>query len=1046
MNKRYFPGILSLCFCLLFILEPSAQSESRDKAARDSAGFCWPQGIRAAVSLTFDDARPSQVDIGLPILDKYGVRATFYVSPENIEQRLAGWKKALAGGHEIGNHTLTHPCTGNYPGFRERALEDMTLSLMAAEIDQAGAAIARLLSAQPRTFAYPCGETDVGRGRHVVSFVPLVAERFLAGRKWLSEDSNDPAFCDLAQLLSSESDGRRFAEIKPLLDRAASEGRWLILTGHEIGAAGSQTTLAATLEELCRYASDPKNGLWIDTMARIGEYVSKSRSGTAGEAGPSANASLPAPALGADQNTERRIDDLIRRMTLEDKVGQMNMPCVYEDALGESIAEKTEACRRLAEGTYVPDIGPIGGFFTLPNTILHEGPRRQAEFLNELQTIARRKTRLGIPLLLTEEGTHGLMCPGATVFPEGPALGSTWNLDLVSRVYAAAAEEARAIGIHQIFTLVVEPVRDPRLGRNQEAYSEDPYLCARFAETIVRAVQGNDVSAADKTVAGLCHYPGQSQPVSGLERGAMEVSERLLRSVFLPPWEAGIKSGGALGVMATYPSIDGTPAHASEKLLTGILRGELGFQGIVLSEGGGIGTLVYEGLASSQKEAGQLALRAGVDVGISYESGYMKDLIASVKEGKVPMELIDRAVRRILRQKARLGLFENAPVDPERAEKIVHSPDHQKLALEAARQGIVLLKNENHLLPLRKDIKSIAVIGPNADQARNQLGDYVAVKVLQDVETVLDGIKALVSPQTYVRYVKGCDVVGTEFNEIDRAREAAAAADAAVVVVGENEWQTEGGKGTSGEGYDSATLELTGLQEELVRAVVETKTPTIVVLVNGRPLAVRFVAERVPAVIEAWPCGEKGGLAVAEVLFGDVNPSGRLPVTVPRHAGQLPVYYNAPRSKAYWIKEGWGHPYADLDPAPLFPFGHGLSYTTFRYENLRLSSGRIGPSGSVEVSIDLRNTGDRFGEEVVQLYIQDVTSSVSTPIKELKGFAKIGLEPGKVRTVRLLLTPDHLALTNRWLDRVVEPGPFKIYVGSSSEDIRLQGGFEVTER
>ena len=1045
MKYRYLPGIPALCFCLILALEPAAQYEASGKKAPGSGLFRWPEGKRAAVSLTFDDARPSQVDRGLPIFEKYGVRATFYVSPENIEQRLEGWKKALDDGHEIGNHTLTHPCTGNYPGFRERALEDMSVGRMAADIDEAGAEIFRLLGVWPRTFAYPCGQTFVGRGRHTASFVPLVTERFLAGRKWLSEDLNDPEFCDPAQLLSTESDGRSFDDIRPLLERAAAEGRWLILTGHEIGEKGYQTTLAATVEELCRYASDPKNGIWIDTVVHIGEYVAKSRSGAIAGAGQASKPAPASPSFEEARRVETRVDDLLGRMTLEEKIGQMNMPCVYEGALGESIADKTESCRRLAEGSQIEGFGPVGGFFTLPNTILHEGARQQAEFLNELQKIALKETRLGIPLLITEEGTHGLMCSGGTIFPEGPALGSTWDLDLISNIYAAAAEEARAIGVHQLFTLVVEPIRDPRLGRNQEAFSEDPYLCARYAETIVRAVQGDDVSASDKTVAGLCHYPGQSQPASGLERGAMEVSERILRSVFLPPWEAGIKSAGALGVMATYPAIDGIPAHASEKILTGILRGELGFQGLVLSEGGGIETPVYEGLASNQKEAGQLAVRAGVDVGISYEPGYMEELIDSVEEGKVPMELIDRAARRILSQKFRLGLFENALVDPERAEMVVHCQEHQELALEAARQGIVLLKNENRLLPLRKDLKSIAVIGPNADHPRNQLGDYVATKILQEIETVLDGVKAIVSPQTQVRYIKGCDVIGTEFNEIEKARQAAAAADAVIVVVGENEWQTEGGKGTGGEGYDAATLELTGLQEELIRKVVETKTPTVVVLINGRPLAARFVAERVPAVIEAWPCGEKGGRAVAEVLFGDVNPSGKLPLTVPRHAGQLPVYYNAGKSKAYWLKDGWGHPYADLDPRPLFPFGHGLSYTTFEYRNLKLSGGRIGPSGSVEVGVDIRNTGDRFGREVVQLYVQDVKSSVSTPIKELKGFAHVGLEPGQVKTVKLVLNADDLALYDRWLDRVVEPGEFKVYVGSSSEDIRLQGRFIVEE-
>ena len=751
------------------------------------------------------------------------------------------------------------------------------------------------------------------------------------------------------------------------------------------------------------------------------------------------------PCLDPGRPVEQRVEDLLRRMTLEEKVGQMNMPCVYEDALGKSAGEKAESCRKFARGDLAPGIGPGGGFFTLPNTILLEGPRKQVEFLNELQRIAMSQTRLGIPLLETEEGTHGLMCSGATIFPEGPALGSAWNPDLVSRVYAATAEEAKAIGIHQIFTLVVEPIRDPRLGRNEEAYSEDPYLCARYAETIVQAVQGEDVSAPDKCVAGLCHYPGQSQPVSGLERGAMEISERMLREVFLPPWEAGIRGRDALGVMATYPAIDGIPTHASEKILTGILRDELGFRGLVLSEGGGIGTLVYEGLAANQKEAGQLAVRAGVDVGISYESGFMADLVASVREGKVPESLIDRAVRRILGQKFRLGLFERPFADPERAARIVHDQSHQDLALEAARQSLVLIKNENDLLPLSKTLRTVAVIGPNADSAKNQLGDYVSSVVLQDVTTVLGGVRAAVSPSTVVKYVKGCNVTGDEVDEIEAARKAASEAEAVILVLGENEWQAPNGTGTTGEGYDAATLELTGRQNELARAVAGTGTPTVAVLINGRPLAARELAASVPAILEAWVCGEKGGRAVAEAIFGDVNPGGKLPVTVPRHAGQLPVYYNAKRSKPYWIREGWGRPYVDMDPTPLYPFGHGLSYTSFAYRGLRMSSAEIAPSGTVEISLEVENTGRRAGAEVVQLYVQDVLSSVSTPVKALKGFSRLALGPGQKRTVTFALGPEHLALLDKDLRRVVEPGLFRVLVGSSSEDVRLQGEFSVVE-
>ena len=739
----------------------------------------------------------------------------------------------------------------------------------------------------------------------------------------------------------------------------------------------------------------------------------------------------------------QRIGSLLGRMTLEEKVGQMNMPCVYEAGLGETMAAKTEAVQKFAAGTYVKGLGPGGGFFTLPNTILHEGPRQQAEFLNQLQRIALEQTRLGIPLLQTEEGTHGLMCPGGTIFPEGPALGSTWNLELLSKVYTTIAKEARAIGVHQNFTLVIEPIRDPRLGRNEEAQSEDPFLCARIAETIVRAMQGNDVSAPDKVVAGLCHYPGQSQPVSGLERGAMEVSERQLREVFLPPWQAGIQRYGALGVMATYPAIDGVPTHASAKILTQILREEFGFDGLVLSEGGGVGTLVYEGLAATQKEAGALALAAGLDVGISFESGYMLDLIASVREGKVSLDLVDRAVRRILKQKFRLGLFERPYVDVPRAVEVVHQAAHQDLALEVARENIVLLRNEKNLLPLKKTLRTIAVVGPNADEVRNQLGDYVPNKIPQPVVTLLEGIKQAVSPDTKVIYVKGCNVLGTNLNEIVRARDAAASADATVVVVGENAWHAPGQTATDGEGYDSAALELTGLQEELVRAVHSTGTPTVVVLVNGRPLATRWLVQHVPALVEAWLPGEKGGQAVAEVLFGDVNPSGHLSVSVPRHAGQLPVYYNMKRSKRYWTRQGWGRAYVDLEPTPLYPFGFGLSYTRFEYGGLELSSQAITPSQGLEVRVNVKNTGDRAGAEVVQLYLEDVVSSVSTPVKELRGFAKVFLQPGETKPCAFKLTPDDLALYDANLRRVVEPGQFRVMVGASSEDIRLRTEFQV---
>jgi beta-glucosidase len=515
-----------------------------------------------------------------------------------------------------------------------------------------------------------------------------------------------------------------------------------------------------------------------------------------------------------------------------------------------------------------------------------------------------------------------------------------------------------------------------------------------------------------------------------------------LRSIFLPPWKAGIQDAGALGVMATYPSIDGVPAHASEWILTDILRGEFGFEGLVLCEGGGIETVIYQGLAPDMKRAGQIALKAGVDVGISYESGYMLDLIESVRQGAIPEALVDRAVRRVLRQKIRLGIFENPYADLEHALQTVHHQDHQELALEAAREGIVLLKNENSLLPLEKaKIKSIAVIGPNADDDKNQLGDYTALSVLHDITTVLDGVK-LVAPDARVTYVKGCNVIGEKWNEMDKAAEAAQNSDVAIVVLGENEWQARDEDGervaTSGEGFDVATLELTGLQQQLLERVVGTGTPTIVVLINGRALATPWIAENVPAFIEAWIPGEKGGQAIAEIIFGDVNPSGKLTTTLPRHVGQLPVYYNYPKSKRHWLKNGWGIAYADLDPSPLYTFGHGLSYTTFEYSNLTFDKKEIGPGGTATISVDVKNTGQRAGKEIVQLYIEDVIASVETPVMELRGFDKIELEPGQTKTVTFQLGPDELALYNRHMELVVEPGDFRLMIGASSSDIRLE--------
>lgn len=759
-------------------------------------------------------------------------------------------------------------------------------------------------------------------------------------------------------------------------------------------------------------------------------------------------ASTTPPYLDPNQPIERRIDDLMSRMTLKEKVGQLNLPCVYVNQLGKTIAEKMQACPRFAAGTYTKEIGPGAGFFTLADTILHKGVRQQVEYFNSLQKIAVTQTRLRIPLLEDEEGTHGAMFSGATVFPEGLALGSTFDMPLVESIYAAAAREARAVGIHMLSTLVLELDRDPRMGRNEEGYTEDPYLESRIAERIVRGAQGSYLNAPDKVVTVMTDFPTQSEPVSGLERGAIELSERMLREIFLPPWKAAFRSG-ALGVMAGYPEIDDVPAHASEKWLTRVLRDELHFEGVVESEGDGFQTLIYEGIVPTQKAAGLLGIRAGVDLNITYELAYMGLLIQNVQEGRIPIDLVDRAVRRVLYLKFRLGLFEHPYADLKRAETVMHSSEHQQLALQAAHEGIVLLKNEKDLLPLNRDLRSIAVIGPNADNASNLFGDYAPQVVPQHVATILDGIRAKVPSGTRILYAKGCNVNDEDKTGFHSAIEAAKNAGVAIVIVGEQA-RREGARDepspTDGEGYDVASLDLTGVQQDLIRAVEATGTPAVVVLINGRPLSIRWAAEHVPAIVEAWEPGEQGSAAVADVLFGDYNPSGRLAITIPRSSGQLPAYYNYKPSKAYWINGGWTHDrgYVDMPGTPLFPFGYGLSYTRFRYSNLRIDPPKIARQGTAQVSVDVENTGKRAGVETVQLYIHERFAPVSTPVRQLRGFQRVALEPSQKKTVTLSLGPEDLQLLNTSMVWEVVPGTFDLMVGDSSADIRLKGTLDVT--
>ncbi len=739
--------------------------------------------------------------------------------------------------------------------------------------------------------------------------------------------------------------------------------------------------------------------------------------------------SVTAIYLDPSQPIDMRVEDLLGRMTLKEKAGQLNMPIGGAPMLGTGIPAQMEGAKGFVAGTLIPEIGPGGSFLELTNAILKEGPRQQAAYLNELQKIASQ-TRLKIPVMQDDTGTHGSMFSGATIFPEGLAIGSSFDMDLVKAIYSTAAQEARAVGIHMLDTLVIELDGDPRMGRNEEAYTEDTYLDTRIAEAITHGTQGANIADPDRVIAVLTDFPTQNPAAGGLERGVLVSNERTLRENDIPPWAAAFKAG-ALGVMASYSDVEGIPTHNSVKWLTDILRGELGFEGVVESEGGGFGTLQYEHIVPTQKEAAALALKAGVDLMEGGENGYMGPLVENVEEGRVPMTLVDRAVRRVLNVKFRLGLFENPYVDVERAVRVVHSQANRDLALRAGREGIVLLKNEKNLLPLKNDLKSIAVIGPNADEARNQLGDYTTSVILQHVTTVLEGIKAAASPQTKVVYARGCEITGADKRGFQAATQAAKDSELAVVVVGES------GE-TDGEGRDVANLDLSGVQEDLIQAVYATGTPTVVVLINGRPLSTRWTSEHVPALVEAWLPGERGGEAVADVLFGNYNPTGRLPISVPRHSGQLPINYNYMPSKV-------GRNYVDMPSAPLYPFGYGLGYTDFMYSNLRVEPTEIHPGGEAKVTLDVKNTGERAGVETVQLYIHERYTLVPIPVKQLRGFERVSLQPGQSKTVTMKLTPDDLQLLDAEMHWRVVPGDFEIMVGRSSEDLPLKGTLRVRD-
>jgi beta-glucosidase len=685
------------------------------------------------------------------------------------------------------------------------------------------------------------------------------------------------------------------------------------------------------------------------------------------------------------------------------------------------------------------------------------GARAQAEFTNAIQRWVKDHTRLGIPVLFHEEALHGLQGREATSFPQAMALASTWNPDLVERAFAVVAQEVRARGAQQVLAPVVDVARDPRWGRFEETFGEDPYLVARMGLAAVRGFQGGGRTIpAGRVIATLKHMAGHGQPESGTNVGPASFGERTLREIFFYPFEVAVKQGHARSVMPSYNEIDGIPSHANRWMLRDVLRGEWGFDGTIVSDWQAISQLVgRHRVATDAADAARQALAATVDVELPDPETY-PTLIAQVRQGKVPEAAINDAVRGLLRVKFELGLFEDPYVDSDRADDISGSEASRPIALEAARQAIVLLQNRGGLLPLSADkVRRVAVIGPHA--AEVMLGGYSGVP--RHSVSILEGIRQRLGAGATVCHAEGVRITedssftrgpqplvgGTRSQarwsadrvvladlNANRRRIAEAVAlaqdsDVAVVVVGDNEQ-------TAREAYaenhlgDRPDLRLAGQQEELARAVLDTETPTVVVLINGRPPAIMELAGRAPAILEGWYLGQEGGTAVAEVLFGDVNPSGKLPVSLPRGVGQLPIFYNRkPTAMRGYLFES---------TRPLFPFGHGLSYTTFTYSAPTVSPARIRPDERATASVEVTNTGARAGDEVVQLYVRALVSRATRPVMELKGFRRVTLAPGERRTVTFELGSEQLSYHGPDMKRDVEPGCFRVMVGGSSDAVK----------
>jgi beta-glucosidase len=727
---------------------------------------------------------------------------------------------------------------------------------------------------------------------------------------------------------------------------------------------------------------------------------------------------LPARSVEPPADVERRIDGLLAQMTLEEKLGQLQQL----DGGGE--------------GNYRPEHLELARAGRLGSTLNVRGAVR----VNELQRAAVEQSRLRIPLIFGFDVIHGYR----TLFPIPLGEAASWDPAAVERSASIAAMEARAAGVQWTFAPMVDIARDPRWGRIAEGAGEDPYLGSAIARARVRGFQGSDYSRPDRVVACAKHWVAYGAAEGGRDYNTTDPSERTLRSVYFPPFRAAVDAGAG-SVMSAFNAIGGVPASANPFTLTQVLRKEWGFDGMVVSDYTSVVELIRHGVAADEADAARQALSAGVDMEMVSRS-YAIHAPRLLQEGKLPMAVVDEAVRRVLRVKLRAGLFDAPYADAHRERAALLKPESRAAAREIAARSMVLLKNDG-VLPLSPSIARLAVVGALADDRPDMMGNWTGDGRADDVVTVVAGIKGTVAPATQVTYAKGVSVDlevladATAHEAADRAgiEEAvrvARAADAVVLVVGET-------GAMSGEASSRASLDLPGRQLELAQGVIGAGKPTAVVLMNGRPLTIPWLAEHASAILEAWFPGTEAGNAIADVVFGRVNPGGKLPVTFPRTVGQVPIYYDHESTgRPPDMKNKYTSKYLDVPWTPLYPFGHGLSYTQFKLSTLRLSQARIRPDGRVLVSVDVENVGSRAGDEVVQLYVRDVVASVTRPVQELKGFQRVTLGPGEKRTVQFALASEHLGLLDREMRWVVEPGRFEVRVGASSEG-GLEASFEV---